>query len=144
MDYEVQRAMLVIRRAGPIAIRDMLELFPVLRHEEVTARRGFNMDSFELSYKLERRDRWDRWREEIPGINFPSEWSVAVVPPHCGAIARFRVNNYTSVYLDCYARLGYWDGPYWEVYPVNGNTARHGMSDISGLLSSIQESLDGA
>jgi hypothetical protein len=90
---------------------------------------------------------WNKWREEIPYIKFDNEWLVKVIPPLTGAVVRFLVvhkddpNSNVSVYLDCYAILGYMDKPYWEVYPVNGDTARCAMSDTESLLSYIRKGL---
>ena len=64
-----------------------------------------------------------KWTKEIPNINFHEEWDIKITPPFGGAVVRFRVNDRVSVYLDCYNRLGVWDGPYWEIYPVNDDVA---------------------
>lgn len=89
----------------------------------------------------------EKWRENsmlIPYIQFKPEWEVKIIPPFTGAIVRFMVRyngNTVSVYLDFFDNLGLYGEPYWEVYPVNDDTARHAMNDISGLLDSISEGL---
>lgn len=91
---------------------------------------------------------WHKWREEIPFLEFPSHWQVKVVPPFAGAVARFLVRtkkmkeeDRISVYLDCYDTLGFYGSPYWEVYPVNGDTKRLSMNDTESLLTSISEAI---
>jgi len=139
MDPDVRKAMRVIARAGTVAVAEMLEMFPVLRHEPGTlARRGFDIKAFDLSSTLERKDEWQRWTTEIPEIVFPAGWAVRMRPPTVGAIVRFNANG-ISVYLDCYSRLGHWDGPYWEIYPAeDGDTERYAMHDITGLLDGLE------
>jgi len=51
------------------------------------------------------------------------------LPPFGGAMLRFRVSTTwnpsgLSIYLDTCGALGYENEPYWEVYPVNGDTLR--------------------
>ena len=95
--------------------------------------------------ELETSDEWRRWAETTPFIRFPPEWEVRIVPPYGGAIARFYVrygDNQCSVYLDCYNRLGYFGAPYWEVYPIDNDTARVPMEDVPGLLELIRQSLE--
>ena len=84
------------------------------------------------------------WFDNIPFIRFDPDWDVQVIPPFSGAMVRFRVkqgDHIVSVYLDCYQQLGYWDGPYWEVYPVDGDTWRVGIDDVDGLLDAIRMGL---
>lgn len=102
-------------------------------------------------HDVETKDEWLRWCEEIPFIQFPSGWNVKVIPPFAGAVARFRVrdertpkDDFSSVYLDCYDRLGWVKEPYWEVYPHYdcGGIRRCQMNDTKGLLEMIKESLE--
>ena len=103
--------------------------------EELTVRR----------YKIEQQEHWLSWVEKIPYLKFPAGWQVQVIPPFCGAMARFRVRTekclsgtYISVYLDCYNRVGYYDGPYWEAYPIRGETYRCKMEETDELLEALQ------
>ncbi len=102
---------------------------------------------------IEKKYDWLKWVKEIPFISFRPEWKVRIIPPFNRAIVRFVVSDMTekkwvSVYLDCYNHLGYYTDaeghpkPYWEVYPVDGDTARCSMNDIKTLLKDIQRSLD--
>lgn len=95
----------------------------------------------------------EKWREDIlpkiPYLPFKAEWEVAVIPPYSGAVARFFVrlkgNDKTrvSIYLDWFEKIGYHGGtPYWEVYPCEGDCNRHDLDDVTGLMTSIQQSLD--
>lgn len=99
-----------------------------------------------LRSNVETLEKWDEWIPKIPFIKFPSSWKIKVIPPRTGAMARFLITkegkkDFVSVYLDVYGILGYMDNPYWEVYPVDGDTSRHTMNDIDGLLKSIKKSL---
>lgn len=87
--------------------------------------------------------------ERIPFIEFPRKWRVQVVPPMTGAMVRFRVwipgmpkDESISIYLDVNNSLGIYslegDVPYWEVYPVDGNTFRCAMADTQALLAAIK------
>jgi hypothetical protein len=88
-----------------------------------------------------------KWREEIaiiPFIQFPSDWSIQVIPPFGDAVVRFRVRlpsgKEKSIYLDKRNSLGYWDDPdqpYWEVYPHRGDVGRCSMNEIDLLLEMI-------
>lgn len=86
------------------------------------------------------------WCGKIPFIPFKQGWLVKVIPPFAGAVARFLVStdgkNYVSVYLDCYSQLGYWDAPYWEVYPYDGDTYRCNMNEVDRLVDAIEYSLN--
>lgn len=78
---------------------------------------------------------------EIPWISFPSDWKVQIIPPFCGAIARFRVElpdgRTKSIYLDYFDRLGSFGQPYWECYPCDGDTFRCAMDETDELLKAI-------
>jgi len=94
-------------------------------------------------YNIEIADEWSKWIKETPFISFDPEWQVQVIPPYGGAVARFCVKKgdfKVSVYLDCYSRLGYHKGPYWEVYPYRDDVGRCDMSDVKSLLDMIRES----
>ncbi len=87
----------------------------------------------------------NKWMKEIPPIRFDSRWEVQIIPPAGGATIRFRVlfnGKQVSVYLDCYQSLGMNPKPYWELYPIGGDTARFDMNDVEGLLKAIHQELD--
>jgi hypothetical protein len=46
-----------------------------------------------------------------------------------------------SVYLDTNGALGYFEGPYWEIYPYEEDTCRIPMEDTKLLIEKIQEAL---
>jgi hypothetical protein len=88
---------------------------------------------------------YNKWTNEIPEINFPSDWKVRITPPGHGAVIRFRVfkdKAEVSVYLDCYSILGCVRSPYWEIYPIDGDCERFMMNDINGLLDGIKRSIE--
>ena len=95
-------------------------------------------------YELEEQEQWRDWCNKIPAINFPKEWDVTIIPPFCGAMARFRVfekgktQDGVSVYLDLYDRLGFFGAPYWEAYPINDNNERFAMNKTKELIDSIK------
>lgn len=101
-----------------------------------------------LSYELEKRDEWAKWREEIPFIPFKETWQIKIIPPSSNAIVRFQIRStinyesWCSIYLDCYDKLGSYGKPYWEVYPVEGDVARCDMEDITSLLLNIAKALN--
>jgi hypothetical protein len=112
---------------------------------------------------------WNKWMKLIPPLEFPPGWKVRIVPPCTGALVRFKVLHRTgdiSVYLDGYGDLGHYgtkeEGgqewvknilqgqeppdtdaePYWEIYPVEGDTHRCGLQQTEELIRVIQEELD--
>lgn len=99
-------------------------------------------EGFRLSAALEQEDEWRKWTVEIPYINWPSDWEVKAIPPMTGAIIRYRIKHQDdsiSVYLDCYDRLGAFGEPYWEVYPIGGDTGRCAMNDTDRLIELVKE-----
>jgi hypothetical protein len=87
---------------------------------------------------------YSKWEKLIPFIKFPKDWEVKMIPPFGGAIVRFvvkRGENFVSVYLDCYDRLGCYGKPYWEIYPCKPDTYRCDMNDIEDLLDAIDYGL---
>lgn len=93
-------------------------------------------------WQIEGIEGWREWIEKIPDINFPSDWSVRIIPPYAGALVRFiafKNNKRISVYLDVNNTLGYMDGPYWEAYPINGDTSRFMLNDVENLISAIDQ-----
>ncbi|MGI9297073.1 MAG: hypothetical protein ACR2QC_04145 [Gammaproteobacteria bacterium] len=96
-----------------------------------------------LRPKMEAADGWLGWIEKIPFLRFPRTWEIKIIPPFGGAVARFLVRRpgtagRISVYLDCHERLGCWDGPYWEVYPFQGDVGRCDFDDTKELLRMIK------
>lgn len=96
--------------------------------------------------QVETEEEWNKWSDEIPSINFPSEFSVQIIPPSTGAIVRFVVTCDTarvSVYLDCYDNLATFGEPYWEMYPyMDGDVARFRMADVDELMVNVKESVN--
>jgi len=93
-----------------------------------------------------------KWRDKIPYINFPSYWSIKIVPAFGNAIIRFVVKYKEikiSVYLDGYEALGfYYDDnqlrqPYWEIYPdKDGDIDRFDLNDVEGLIATIYDTFN--
>lgn len=92
----------------------------------------------------------DKWRILIPTFKIKPDWLIQIIPPFTGAVVRFGISKenfkdrqFISVYLDCYELLGFCGegNPYWEVYPVNGDTWRCAMDDIDGLMEGIEKGL---
>ena len=97
--------------------------------------------------------RWDieydeEWREisnEAPWLTFKSDWKVKVIPPWAGAMARFVVEKNgksVSVYYDVYDRLGFYGEPYFEAYPIYGDTQRYGRDEVDTMMKDIDEELN--
>ncbi|MBB6424912.1 hypothetical protein [Sphingopyxis sp. JAI128] len=101
-------------------------------------------DSFARA-QLERAENWDEAIKAMPALHFPKSWAVTIIPPFCGAMARFLVEKGSarvSVYADFNEALGYYGGPHWEIYPgVSGENERFDISDSETLLSEIGKSL---
>lgn len=87
---------------------------------------------------------WRKWAKEIPFIKWPSGWLIKAVPPYGGAVIRYLIKKpdgqEISVYLDCYCSLGFFTEPYWEAYPINGDTFRCGLNEIYELIDAIENS----
>lgn len=78
----------------------------------------------------------------IPTLNFKEDWNVQVLPNFSGSFANFRVNGHVSVYLDMYNRLGYQNGPYWEVMDMRGmEVYRFAINDTERMLGWIDSLL---
>lgn len=95
---------------------------------------------------------WEKWRKEIPYINFPENFLVQIVPPSTGAMVRFIIKDkeypedtWISIYLDCYDNLGCYGSPYWELYPCKyedyEDTYRCGMNEVDLLISKLSQQL---
>jgi hypothetical protein len=101
------------------------------------------MDLLKLGDGLE----WGKWRTSIPCFNFPADWYVRIIPPFANGIIRFlvddnqKMNDPISIYLDCYDFLGCENSPYWEAYPIEGNTYRCLMENAEELIQVIDKEL---
>lgn len=101
--------------------------------------------------EIEEEEKWLEARKLIPFIQFPADWSIKIIPPFCGATARFWARRNTtpdkecvSIYLDMNDSLGCMGFPYWEVYPGDstGDTQRAAMEETDALLALINTGLD--
>ena len=103
------------------------------------------MSDLMARYEVEDKEDWRKWVKEIPELKFPADWSIRIMPPFGGAIARFQVttkaDGWCSVYLDCFDNLGIMGEPYWEVYPYDGDTYRCMMNETTKLIRAIKHSL---
>lgn len=106
------------------------------------------MRDWKTARDIESEFEWRKWAQEIPALQFKSDWLVKVIPPYAGAVARFLVfhklnpKEQVSVYLDCYNQLGFMDKPYWEIYPAkDGDTERFNIEDTANLIQAIDDSL---
>lgn len=100
--------------------------------------------SDDLRLKYARDEKYREWGNMIPEIVFPANLRVKLSPPFGGAAVRFVAvdgDAYASVYLDMDNSLGYGPGPYWEVYPVNGDTARFDMDDWQSMMDCVVATL---
>ena len=99
-----------------------------------------------MEYEIEEAREWEKWRLLIPWIPTKSNWQMKPQPPFAGAVVRFLIQNDTgkdcSIYLDCYDNLGSVGQPYWEIYPVDGDTVRVLMNDFHGLVKAIESALE--
>ena len=106
-----------------------------------------NFDTTMKRYEVEREQDWDSDRRTAPWIKFPADWEVQIIPPFGDAVVRFCVKLPSgmekSIYQDRRMSLGYWDGPYWEVYPVKGDVGRCDKEDIGTLLELIADETTG-
>ena len=100
------------------------------------------VDRYKAAAEFDRAFETREWIKRIPYIKFPADWEVQIIPSFSAAIARFRVNNKVSVYLDGYDLLGCYGEPYWEVYLHKGDVYRCAMNNVDDLIVAIQESLD--
>ncbi len=94
-------------------------------------------------YKIEEVEKWKDFTVSMPFIKFPPDWEIQMMAPFNGALARFRVKLPSgaekSIYFDAHNALGYMDGPYWEVYPHQGDVGRCYQHDVAELLKMIAD-----
>lgn len=90
---------------------------------------------------IERDQQWMEEIRDIPFIQFPADWKIQIIPPFNDAVVRFRVQlpsgKEKSIYLDTRSSLGVEDGPYWEVYPYQGDVGRCDRENVEELLKMI-------
>lgn len=89
---------------------------------------------------------WHKWMNEIPYLQFPSDWLVKAIPPFNTGIIRYWVTkpglkDRVSIYLDCYDTSGCVGQPYWEIYPIDGDCERFLMNETKELLDGIGRAL---
>lgn len=93
--------------------------------------------------KIENEQNWREDIDTIPWLQFPSDWKVRIIPPFADAVVRFQVTlpsgKHKSIYLDSREALGYYGGPYWEVYPVQGDVGRCDREDAEELMKMIAD-----
>jgi hypothetical protein len=95
---------------------------------------------YQARYKIEQQHEWQKWKNEIPILQFDPSWKVRIIPPFGHAVVRFTVEPNISVYLDCYGELGWMDQPYWEAY--NGEeTDRFYLDQTQELLEYIRTNI---
>jgi len=88
-------------------------------------------------------------QDALPSFELPPNTKIRVIPPVVGALARFIIEDKNdpdincSIYFDAHGTLGYFNGPYWEVYPNRtlDDNSRFDVKDISGLMEEIKASL---
>lgn len=102
------------------------------------------MEDTMLVYKYDQIMESQKWRNEIPYLQFPIDYKVKIIPPFGGAVVRFLIEKNgkkVSVYLDCYNKLGCYGEPYWEIYPHEEDVFRCDMNDTDSLMKAIEQSL---
>ncbi len=112
--------------------------------DEYMEEAGSRFQRFMMDRKLNVMER----NKDIPYICFPSNWEVKIIYPFAAAFVRFLVRlkdvdmDGVSVYLDVDDSLGYMGEPYWETYPIDGETERFVMNDVKGLLECIEKEFE--
>lgn len=95
---------------------------------------------------MEGAEEWRKICKDIPSLHFKPEWEVKIIPPFGGAVARFTVHcnkKHVSVYLDWHGRLGCMNGPYYELYPFDGDVKRYYLNETEELIKDIDSVLEG-
>ncbi len=95
---------------------------------------------------IEGKEGWKLISQQIPPIHFKEEWDVRIIPPFAGAVARFYIaynNNFVSVYLDWFDRLGMVGHPYYEIYDGE-NTERYLLNESDKMIEDIDKILNGS
>jgi hypothetical protein len=94
--------------------------------------------------QVEQSEEWDKWLRLMPKLTVPDGCQISVVPPLVGAIVRFIIfkgEKSVSVYFDAYSRLGCYDGPYWEAYPIDGDNVRYSPERFDQMMADIAKEL---
>lgn len=89
-------------------------------------------------HTIEQLENWRKHQDDMPYISLPSGYSITVIPPFAGAMLRFSIKygkQTYSVYYDVNGSLGYMGVPYYEVYPIAGDTYR--STNIADILREI-------
>lgn len=116
--------------------------------KECLEKESKHLERCEASAKMYTAFEWDKYMSTIPEITFPDGWRIKIIPPYAGAIIRFIAsfkNKEISVYLDGFHMLGVYSFkseervPYWEAYPINGDTFRCDMKDVNELIHAMKE-----
>lgn len=86
-----------------------------------------------------------KYLEEIPPINFPSNWSVKIIPPMHGSVSRFWIydekGEHVSISLDGYRFINK-EPPSWECYPINGTFFKCNLQQTKKLIREIQKEFE--
>ena len=90
---------------------------------------------------------YKKWMDEIPFVELPEGYLFKPIPNFCGSVVRFLAkkkdsDKTVSIYLDCYDTLGLVGQPYWEVFPVDGDTVRFYIDEVDKLSQAIVEALN--
>ena len=121
------------------SVTKQLKACKVLKSLDIT-------DSFMLLNRMREIFEWDKWKKEIPYINFDTDWLVKAIPPEVNGIIRYWLKHkyisgsHVSVYLDCYDLLGFVGEPYWVVCPIEGDTERYLLHETHDLIGCIRRS----
>ena len=106
-------------------------------------------EKYKCIYEAEQVFEWDKWRQEIPYMDFHSDWLVRAIPPFHTGVIRYNIkhkeipDSHVSIYLDCYDRAGCMGmQPYWELYPHDGDCFRCLMNETDDLIKAIHESFE--
>lgn len=139
-DRDLQRAVATIKRYGEVGLTYFFTQFSKIRHFAGMELPPLSMLD-EARWRLEKKEEWHKWAQEIPEIVFDPGWKIRMRPPTVGAIVRFEAEG-ISVYLDCYGRLGCVGEPYWEIHPSpDGDCERFLMNDVEGLVDGLRRSI---
>lgn len=97
--------------------------------------------------KLEKKMGYQEAVPKMPFLSFPDNYEIAVIPPFSGAMARFYVRKKgtkgrLSVYADFHDLLGFFNGPYWEVFPYQGDVFRCKIDEPEKLMKAIVEAVE--
>lgn len=101
--------------------------------------------------QVENFEKWHNWADKMPYIRFKENWDVKIIPPFEGALSRFVVSKGSksvSVYFDAYSKLGWMvddNGdsiPYFEAYPIEGDTRRYSLNEVDTMMQDIEATLN--